>query len=72
MCYITRARAGALRSLSFNGRFAPWFQRSFQLPSFSRGLRPLVSTQLLAASSIVWCAISRFYQLVSMEGRFSI
>ena len=79
MCYITRARAGALRA--FNGRCAPLvstvallpgFSGSLRLPSFIRGLRPLVSTQPLAASSIVWCAISRFYQLVSMEGRFSI
>ena len=50
--YITRPRS--LRAFSFNGRCAPLvstaalqpsFNGSLRLPSFSRGLRPLVSTQ---------------------------
>ena len=45
MCYITRARS--LRSL---------VSTKLSASSFSRGLRPLVSTQPLAASSIAWCA----------------
>ena len=65
-------RFGRCAPLVSTAALQPSFNGSLRLPSFSRGLRPLVSTQPLAASSIVWCAISRFYQLVSMEGRFSI
>ena len=63
MCYITRPGSlraispscRSLRSLSFNGRCAPWFQRSFQLlvsvgdcvPWFQRGLTAAGSIALI-------------------------
>ena len=73
MCYITRA--GGNETFSFQ------FQRTLCSLVSAEACGFLVSVgdcvpwfqrSLTAASSIVWCAISRFYQLVSMKGRFSI
>ncbi|MGM9696223.1 MAG: hypothetical protein ACI3X8_05055, partial [Alloprevotella sp.] len=50
MCYITRP--GSLRALSFNGRCAPWFQRSFQLLVSVGDCVPWFQRSLAAASSI--------------------
>ena len=50
MCYITRP--GSLRAFSFNGRCAPWFQRSFQLLVSVGDCVPWFQRSLTAASSI--------------------
>ena len=59
MCYITRrgrcapsASCRSLRDLSFNGRCAPWFQRSFQLLVSVGDCVPWFQRSLTAASSI--------------------
>ena len=72
MCYITRAGAlraispsfRSLRDLSFNGRCAPWFQRSFQLLVSVGDCVLWFQRSLTAAGSIAWFAIGRFYKLV--------
>ena len=62
MCYITRL--GALHTFSFNGRCAPWFQRSFQLLVSVGDCVLWFQRSLTAAGSIAWFAIGRFYKLV--------
>ena len=49
-------RFGRCAPLVSTAALQPSFNGCLRLPSFSRGLRPLVSTQPLAASSIAWCA----------------
>ena len=46
------ARQRSLRSFSFNGRCAPWFQRSFQLLVSVGDCVPWFQRSLTAASSI--------------------
>ena len=55
-CAPFRPRVGRCAPLVSTVALLPGFSGSLWLPSFSRGLRPLVSTQPLAASSIAWCA----------------
>ena len=50
MYYITRP--GSLRDLSFNSRYAPWFQRSFQLLVSVGDCVPWFQRSLTAAGSI--------------------